>query len=92
MKNDNRKWISIDVIEDSAGVTDADSIDWTDTNIITSNIDSAHKNNDGTKILISYNGTLPSSINAIASKGEELDNDAMVALLNTDDWSNNIVD
>lgn len=74
-----RKWIVIDT-------ADADSVNWRDPYMITSNASTAQKSIDETKMLISYNEVLPNSITSIASKGSELDRSAVQTLLASDDW------
>ena len=74
-----RKWIVIDT-------ADCDNVNWRDPYIITKNSRDARKSVDGTKTLISYNELMPNSLNAIASKGAELDRSAVETLLASEDW------
>jgi len=76
---DFRKWIVI-------ATADCDSVNWRDPYIIDKNSRSSRKSIDGTQTLISYNELLPNSINAISSKGNELDKAALNALMATDAW------
>lgn len=76
---DFRRWIVIDT-------ADCDNVNWRDPYMITTNAKSAQKSINGTKALISYNEIMPNSLNAIASKGAELDRSAVETLLASEDW------
>lgn len=76
---DFRRWIVIDT-------ADCDSVNWRDPYMITNNAQSATKSIDGTKTLISYNEVLPNSLNAIASKGTEMNRTSVEALLASAEW------
>lgn len=76
---DFRRWVTIDT-------ADCDSVNWRDPYMITTNANSATTSVDGTKTLISYNETVPNSVNTIASKSAEMDRTAVETLLASADW------
>ena len=76
---DFRKWVTIDT-------ADCDSVNWRDPYMITTNAATARTSIDGTKTLVSYNETVPNSVNNISSKSDEMDRTAVETLLASADW------
>ena len=76
---DFRKWVVI-------SVADLDKVNYRDPYVITTNAQTARQNIAGNQAVISYHDHEPLSIQAIASKGSELDRTEYNALMNTQEW------
>ena len=78
MEYSNRQYVIFDVSE-------IDSIDFTQ--VLETSADTVRRSVDGTKTFVKWEGNVPSSVEALTTKGDYLTYEEILSIMATEEWS-----
>ena len=76
----NRNYVIFDTSE-------LDKIDFNQ--VLETSAETVRRSIDGTKTFVKWNGDVPACVESLTTKGEYLNHDRMLVVLNNSDWSSN---